>query len=221
MFGNIIERKRGGYALLLGLLIVVIVGIIIYYTRLHGPVYEFGKGESDINPPWRQWHKMDVRFEKGETIGKPTAEQPQIDKILFVKANCFDEDKKCGIVQFYFEPDGTIKGGWSASFYLSKDIHFQVMACEFKGNIDPKEIFSDEKGPDFSRLFFITKGYFSILETNSKNGRVRNVTGEAYLRGWMKKDYSVEGDLVITSDAKNFYRYTWKGRAEEDIPFSF
>ncbi len=205
---NIIERKRGGYALLLGLLLVVIVGIIIYYTRLHGPVYEFGKGESDVNPPWRQWHKMNVRFEKGGTIGKPTAEQPQLDKALFVEANCFDDEQKCGKVQFYFEPDGTIKGGWGANFYLSKDIHFQVMTCELKGNINPKEIFSDEKGPDFSRLFFITKGYFSILETNNENGRIRNVTGEAYLRGWMKKDYSVEGDLVITSDVKNFYRYT-------------
>jgi len=56
---------------------------------------------------------------------------------------------------------------------------------------------------------------------NSDNGRIRNVTGEAYLRGWMKKDYSVEGDLVITSDVKNFYRYTWKGRAKEDLPLSF
>lgn len=221
MLGNIIDRKRGGYALLLGLLIVVIVGIIIYYYRLHGPVHEFGKGESDINPPWRQWHKMNVRFEKGEAIGKPTAEQPQIDKTLFVQANCYDEDKKCGNVQFFFEPDGTIKGGWSGMFYLSKDVHFQVMVCEFKGNIDPKEIFSDEKGPDFSTLFFITKGYFSILETNHDNGRVRNVMGEAYLRGWMKTDYSVEGDLVVTSDAKNFYRYTWKGQATEDLPSPF
>jgi len=221
MFGNTIDRKGRGYVLLLGLLVVVIVGMIIYFNRLHGPVYEFSKGKSDINPPWRQWHKMNVRFEKGETIGKPTAKQPKIEKVLFVKANCFNEDKKCGTVQFAFEPDGTIAGGWGANFYLSKDVHFQVMACEFKGNIDPKEIFSDEKGPDFSRLFFITKGYFSILETNSDNGRVRNVTGEAYLRGWMKIDYSVEGDLVITSDVKNFYRYTWKGEVEEDLPLSF
>ena len=221
MFENLIERKRRGYALLLGLLLVVIIGIIIYYARLHGPVYEFGKGESDINPPWRQWHKMNVRFEKGETIGKPTAEQPQINKTLYVSVSCFNEDEKCGTAQFLFEPDGTIKGGWGASFYLSKDIHFQVMACEFKGNIDPKEIFSDEKGPDFSRLFFITKGFFSILETNNENGRVRNIMGEAYLRGWMKTDCSVEGDLVITSDVKNFYRYTWQGQATEDLPLSF
>ncbi len=213
MLGNIIKRKRGGYILLMGLLVVVILGIIIYYARRHGPVYEFGKGESDINPPWRQWHKMNVRFEKGETIGKPTAEQPQINKTLYVSADCFNnEAKKCGDARFFFKPDGTVEGGWGASFYLSKDIHFQVMACKFKGNIDPKEIFSDEKGPDFSRLFFITKGHFSILETNSENGRVRNVMGEAYLRGWMNKDYSVEGDLVITSDAKNFYRYTWKAK---------
>lgn len=58
---KIIVREQRGYALLLGLLIVVVIGIIIYYARLYGPVYESGKGESDINPPWRQLHKLQVR----------------------------------------------------------------------------------------------------------------------------------------------------------------
>ncbi len=53
---------RGGYALVLGLLVVFILGMIVYWTRMHGDVVEIGVGKSDINPPWRQWHKMKVRY---------------------------------------------------------------------------------------------------------------------------------------------------------------
>lgn len=223
MFRRIIEREHKGYALLLGLLIVVVIGIIIYYARLHGPVYEIGKGESDINPPWRQWHKLNVRKEKGETIGKPSAQQPQIAQPMTVATYCTetDNDKRRGDIVFSISDDGSVQGGWGGSFYLNRDVIFDVMACKFKGTIDPKEVYSGENGEDESKLFFIAKGPFSILETNHDTGKVRNIMGEAYLRGWMGTDYRVEGDLIITSDVKNFYRYIWKGQATGGLPLSF
>ncbi|MEE9370795.1 MAG: hypothetical protein V3W45_04910 [Sedimentisphaerales bacterium] len=59
-----LSTERPGYALLLGLLIVVVIGMVYYYMRMYGAVYQIGEGESDIMPPWRQWQRMQVRLHK-------------------------------------------------------------------------------------------------------------------------------------------------------------
>jgi hypothetical protein len=94
-----------------------------------------------------------------------------------------------------------------------------VMSCGFKGSIDPKEIYGKGGNEDPSKLFFITKGHFMILETNNKSGQVRNLQGDAYVRGWLGVDNAVSGEIIITSDKRNFYRYTWQGQAKEEKPF--
>ena len=88
------------------------------------------------------------------------------------------------------------------------------MGRSFDGTIDPQEIFSDIKGEDNSKLFFITKGGFTILETNNKTGIVRNLMGSVYMRGWLAKDNSIKGELIITSDERNFYLFNVEGKAE-------
>jgi hypothetical protein len=54
-----------------------------------------------------------------------------------------------------------------------------------------------------------------ILETNNKSNQVRNLIGDAYIRGWLSPDNSVSGELIITTDEKNFYLYTWQTRAKQ------
>lgn len=206
--------NRRGYALLLGLLIVVIIGMIIYFMRMHGPVYQIGEGKSDINPPWRQWDKMKIRMEN-EPIGRPTPSQNQLSKTLQIIAKPKQEDQDRGEFEIFISPDGLLKGVWAGQFYINKDVDFQVMSCSFKGNIDPKEVYKANDIEDPSKLFFITKGHFMILETNSKSGQVRNLMGDAYIRGWLSSDNSVIGELIITADEKNFYLYTWQTRARQ------
>ncbi|MBA7625937.1 hypothetical protein ES703_33371 [subsurface metagenome] len=213
-----LQRNRGGYALLLGLLIVVVIGMVIYYMRMHGPVYHIGEGESDINPPWRQWHKMQVRLRK-EPLGRPTAEQPQLSKPLEVQAKPVQDGKDRGEIKVVILLDGTVQGSWRGEFFINKDVDFQVMNCRFEGSIDAKQLYSDEEGEDPSMLFFIAKGHFVILETNNDNGRVRNLMGDVYVRGWLGVDNAVSGEIIITSDERNFYLYTWQGWAKEAEPF--
>jgi hypothetical protein len=207
-----LKVKEGGYVLLLGLLIVVLVGMVMFYMRMYGPVYKIGEGESDIAPPWRQWHKIQVRLRDGP-LGRPTEEQPQLSKPLEVKARPVEDGNERGGIRMIILPDGTVHGSWGGQFYINKDVDFQVMNCRFEGVVDPEQVYEDEEGEDPSKLFFIAKGKFMILETNSDTGRVRNLMGDAYARGWLGVDDEVSGELIITSDERNFYVYTWQSQA--------
>ena len=187
--------------------------------RCNGAVYQIGEGESDIMPPWRQWQRMQVRLHKGP-LGHPTAEQPQLSKPLKVEAKPEQDGKDRGEIKVVILPDGTVQGSWGGEFFINKDVDFQVMNCGFEGSIDPMQVYSNEVGEDPSKLFFIAKGHFMILETNNDNGRVRNLMGDAYARGWLGIDHSVSGEIIITSDERKFYCYTWRARAKETEPLS-
>jgi hypothetical protein len=212
-----LKGKRGGYVLLLGLLILVVFGMMMVYMRMYGPAYKIGKVESDITPPWRQWHKMQIRLRDGP-LGRPTEEQPQLAKALEVRARPVEDGNERGGMRMIILADGTVQGSWGGEFFINKDVDFQVMACRFAGNADPLQVYEDKEGEDRSRLFFIAKGHFVILETNNDTGRVRNLMGDAYARGWLGVDDGVSGELILTTDERNFYVYTWQGRAEEVEP---
>lgn len=204
--------------MILGLLILVIVAMVIYFKFAHGPAYEIGNGESDIEPPWWQWKNIQLRVHR-QTVGTVSEFQPQITKPLFVAAKTWQQDKEQGKITVYLLPEGKVKGGWSGAFHINKDIDYQVIMCDFKGLYDPKAVFCDEQGEDPTKLFFIAKGHYMILETNDKTGKVRNIVGDAYARGWVGTDYFVEGELIITPDNKNFLRYIWQGEAIEADPY--
>jgi len=129
------------------------------------------------------------------------------------------DGEKRGQIYVIILADGTVQGEWKGAFYIDQYVDFQVFNCTFEGLVDPEPVFKkDEEGEDPTKLFFITKGHFAMLETNSKSGKVRNLVGEAYARGWIDVDYMVDGELIITTDNKNFFRYTWQGEATEADP---
>lgn len=209
-----LKCKGDGWVLLVGLLILVMLGMVLFYVRMHGPVYEIGKGKSDITPPWRQWHKIQVRLRDGP-LGNPTEEQPQLSKPLEIQARPVQDGNQRGEIRLMILADGTVQGMWGGEFFINKKVDFQVMNCRFEGMVDPEEVYEDEEGEDPSKLFFVAKGKFVILETNNDTGRVRNVVGDAYARGWLGLDDEVSGDVIITTDERKFYVYTWEGRAGE------
>ena len=212
---------RPGYALLLGLLALFVVGMLFYYKRMHGPVYQIGKGKSDIAVPWRQWHAIHVRTKKGHPPGLPTEDQPQITQTLQVAAEPNEDMRKRGQMTLVILPNGTVQGEWGGQFNINRDVDFQVMACRFNGFVDPEQIYSDELGEDPSKLFFIAKGHFVILETNDDSGKVRKLGGDIYVRGWLGLDNLLKGEVILTADEKNFYLYTWKSKARQGVPSLF
>ncbi|MFC1676683.1 hypothetical protein ACFL3G_06425 [Planctomycetota bacterium] len=212
------QNDRNGYAMLLGLLVVVVIGMFIYYTRMYGPIYQIGSGESNINPPWRQWEQMQNRLRK-QAFGPPAKDQPQIPQALIVKTIPIENDKDRGTIDMIILANGSIQADWKGRFFVddNRDIEFEVMTCRPKGNIDPQQIYNDSNGDNQSKLFFLTKGSYVILETNNDTMKVRNLMGSAYIRGWIDKNYAVTGELIITTDEKHFYLYTFGGWAEKKL----
>ncbi len=188
---------------------------------MHGPVYQIGKGKSDIAVPWRQWHNFYVRTQKGRPPGLPGEDQPQISQALHVAARPNEDTQRRGQLAFTILPDGTVAGQWSGQFNISKYVDYQVMSCQFNGLVDPEQVYSDEQDEDPSKVFFITKGNFIILETNDGNGKVRKLSGNIYVRGWLGLDNVIDGEIILTTDEKNFNLYTWKGKAEQGGPSLF
>ncbi|MHC4743920.1 MAG: hypothetical protein ACYS8Z_18540, partial [Planctomycetota bacterium] len=172
-------------------------------------------GKSDIAVPWRQWHDIQIRKKKGHPPGLPNEQQPAIPKALGVTAKPDEEGSRRGQIALLILPDGSVQGQWGGQFNISRYVDFQVMGSRFNGLVDPEQIYSDDQGEDPSKLFFIAKGPFSILETNDDNGKVRSLGGHIYVRGWLSHDMTIDGEVILTNDEKNFYLYTWKGKAEE------
>jgi len=145
----------------------------------------------------------------------PGEEQPQLSKPLGIVAKASEEDKPRGQLELLIMSDGSVQGHWGGQYRISKYVDYQVMGCQFKGLVDPEEVYSDDEGEDPSKLFFISKGPFSILETNDDNGKVRSLGGHIYVRGWLSLDNSIDGEIILTNDEQNFYLYTWNGKCEE------
>ena len=125
------RAERPGYALLLGLLITVVLGMILYYMRMYEPVYQIGKGKSDIEVPWRQWHKIQVRLRKWP-LGPPKADQPQIAKALQVTAKPSEDGQTRSQLSLFFLPDGSVQGEWGGKFFVAKN--YTDLTCFLVGS---------------------------------------------------------------------------------------
>ena len=203
--------NRPGYALLLMLLLIVVFGALIWLD----PAALFNK--PDPNLPWNE----EFRFvDEDEQVKAPSEQQPAVTGFLSLQAEPRQEGEARGAISMLIHPGGRIEGGWSADYNPRPKVNYQVMGDGFKGNIDPSKVYSDENGQDLSKLYFITKGRFLILETNDNTGKVRSVKGRIYVTGWLDTEYNVTGEVTITSDKRNFELFSYEGtliKAENNV----
>lgn len=205
---QLLHTKRNGVALLIMVLLIVVFCTIIWLDP-----FALIKG-SDGDMPWNEEGRL-VR--PGETIKPPKEEQPEIfDNILFA-AETMQNDEKVGMVEIYVLTDGRVRGRWISAYKPKPGIMWEVVMADFKGNIDPSKVYSGESGEDRSKLYFITRGNFLILETNSGSGIVRNLKGKIYVTGWLDREYVANGNVVITSDKKSYESYGWQGIGEKAL----
>jgi len=203
-----LHQKRGA-VILLCLLVLVVVGALYWFKNAYGPVHPMGSSESDIEVPWRQWDEIQTRVQDGQPPGGPHGDQLQLPQPLTIVTSPVEDGQRRGELNFAINPGGQVYGQWTGQFHISKEVDYQIMGCKFEGLTDPEQLYSDEQGDDPSRLFFIAKGRFIILETNDGNGKVRNLMGHVYIRGWLRRDHAISGELFLTTDEKNFLLYTW------------
>jgi hypothetical protein len=89
------------------------------------------------------------------------------------------------------------------------DVHCLIMAASFNGNVDPSKPFVENGSRDRSNLYFITRGTFTMLETQQSTGRSRSIFGLIYVRGWLYPDYTAVGEIIITENKKTFEAFDW------------
>jgi hypothetical protein len=200
---------------LLMLLIVVVLGMLIYFYSMGGSIDKPPTPEQLANPdeyPWVEENRLWKDGQEGQYL--PSAEQADISGGVEILADVKDGQYARGSLRLPIRPDGSIKGGWVADYgTVSPRIDYTVMKGDFKGNIDPSKIYSDEIGEDQSLLFVICRGMFLILESNMETNEVRKVTGYIYVVGWIEPDLSAFGRIHITSDKQTQRIFDWEGKA--------
>ncbi len=157
--------------------------------------------------PWNEEYRILPAGQKPIYI--PSEQRPQLNEILRYRTSLEKNSRPCGSVNVVIYPDGIVKGLWNGEYEPTDDIHCNILAASFAGNIDPSKAFIGKDARDSSRLYFITNGTYCLLERDSSIGRNRNINGYIYVRGWICSDYTVIGELIVTEDLKNSETYYW------------
>lgn len=205
------HSDRRGYILILMVLIVCIIGAFIWLDPM-ALIHGSGSGK-----PWNEEFRI---VPPGEEVKQPKDRQPKILDNLVFDGQIVEANEVKGGVGLFILTDGRIKGVWAGKYNPEPDITWEVTGSRFKGNIDPTKVYSDKDGEDPSRLYFIAKGGFLILETNSKTDKIKTATGTIYVTGWLDNEYNAVGKVTITSDKKTYWEYYWqsKGMKTKMVP---
>jgi len=199
---------RSGVVVLLILLIIVVVGMLVWLD----PTALFH--DTDESLPWNQEYRLIKRGEDAELV--PSEEQHQLNKSLEFGFTALEEGKKRGEIDLVIYDNGRVRGNWSGDYRVDDKTTRAVMLAPFTGNIDPTNVYSGEEGEDLSKLYFMCKGNFIILE-NQSGFRDVQVKGLIYVTGWLDTDNRAFGEVIITSDKKYFERYEWQGSGYEKM----
>ncbi len=178
---------------------------------LVGPSLLFSRAGANL--PWNEEHRI-LAPGKAATQ-KPSTQQAQLTSILRYRTQAEQDGSPRGNVNLLIYPDGTVKGIWNGDYDADVESHRVVMAASFAGNTDPAVVYTQGTAQDPSRLFFITRGTFSILETRSEAAAGTNINGYIYVRGWIDTDLTVTGDLIITENKKSFETFSWAARPSD------
>ena len=208
--------RRSGFTLI-SLLIVMVIAVSIFYFGFYRQSSELTKKQKespDIYPWVEEWRIWDSRAPAPSDAVRqgPSSSQPVIDEDLQLSARVTLDGQQRGKLTLMFDPDGTVTGGWGGEYTTEERTNYLVMLADVSGNTDPSRSHRDEHGQEPSKLFFITKGNFMLVETQ-KNNRVRRVSGEMFVTGFIAPDFSVQGRLHLTTDRDSQKMFEWSGKA--------
>ncbi|MGA1980654.1 MAG: hypothetical protein ABSG99_08880 [Sedimentisphaerales bacterium] len=205
------RANRSGVILIIMVLIVCIIGAFIWFDPM-ALIHGGGSGK-----PWNEERRL---VPVGEKVKQPKEGQPKISENLAFEGKIVENDDVKGVVGLFILTDGRIKGVWTGKYNPEPEITWEVVGSRFRGNIDPTKIYKDDSGEDPRKLYFITKGDFLILETNSKTDKIKTASGAVYVTGWLDNEYNAVGKITVTSDKKTYWEYSWqsKGVETKEVP---
>jgi hypothetical protein len=197
-----LQNKRSVYTIWLRFL--VFIGVLVSTFILVSPSFLFSYYDSNL--PWNEQSRI---IPQGQTLTKtPSADQPKIVDVLRYRAEVYQDDSSRGKVNLIIYPDGIVKGIWNGE-YDNDDSHCIVLAASFAGNIDPSKPCIENNTHNASKLYFITSGTFTMLETSVSKGRNSSINGLIYVRGWLDPNLNTTGELFVTENKKSFEVFSW------------
>jgi len=198
---------RLGSALAWFIVFVVVVIAVVVTQRVMKATAKDPDTCLDLEP-WKEW-----KLRESSTDPKPlqgtSEEQPDITKGLQYDVNVTWQNESRGELFLIVQSDGMVYGGWSGHYHKEQaKLTIDVQDGAFTGYVCPLKIYQDENGRDPSKLYFIANGSFLIHEYDMKS-KYRIVTGDLYVTGWIEADYTVSGNVIITSDGMHFETYDY------------
>ena len=203
----------GGYAIL-GLLIVIALGMLIYYFaiwRIESAALKKQEQSPDDYPWVEDWRIRDSAgpAPRGQVS---TSAQADIVETVQLTGAVTQDGRQRGRLELLLYPDGIVEGSWTGEYNTETAANCQVMMGDVAGNTDPTKVYQDERGEDASQLFIITSGRFLILQDDKKTNRTQKLIGHIYITGWVARDFWAFGTLHLTSDKVNQQVLEWAAR---------
>jgi hypothetical protein len=212
------NHRNAGYILLLMLLVVVLMGVFFTFKSWRGHGVKMEDGQELKNPPWKQWQDIQ-KYLARRGLGKPASQQPHISEGIGLTAPLFEDKNERGTITLIFRPDCTIKGSWQGRFFVdpNRNREFELAACEIKGYLIPDETYVGvEKRNEPEKIYFLSKGFFVLVDYNGATNRTNKLSGFIFVSGWLLPDYTIQqGQVVMTSDEEHCKLFTFSGKAEK------
>jgi hypothetical protein len=213
------SRSRSGYALILGLFICVLIGVLFYYRSFLGTGIEINTGQKMKNPPWKQWHNL-YKITVQNKLGKPFPIHPKITEKIGLKANLHKGNDERGFIGLVFDTNYTVEGNWAGEYSVgpNKAKEYQISLGKIRGSFVPYPDRINVKSPHKTdEIYFLAYGLYMLVEyNNAEGGKVRKVNGDIYITGWLAPDFTIQrGQAVITSDNKHYEAFDFEGKAEK------
>lgn len=192
------HKKEAGFAAILGLLIVVAIGLLIYFADIKAI---FGTSASLIGkktPADDAWTLESLIQPEDAPAIRPLPGQYPLEKPLSAAVSVSRAGQDKGTLKMRFTPDGKVAADWNAQI----DQKGQTMQYQSRlaGNIAPD--YAGSQGAqieDKTQLFFIASGRYRQI-TQPAGQPKKEEFGTAYLLGTLSADGHIQGTLTITTD---------------------
>jgi hypothetical protein len=139
----------------------------------------------------------------------PNLDQPKIVDTLRYRTSPQLDGSGRGNLSFFITADGLVKGIWNGEYDRSDGSHCVIMAASFSGNIDPAKPYIEGNYHDVSKLYFTTRGSFTLLETAPGQNSSAGDNGFMYVCGWIDPNYNATGKMFLTKNKKTFDVFSW------------
>ncbi len=209
------DNKNG--FILLGFLIVIAIIAILYMVNLRGLLGP----DMDSRSPYeeRPWFEEQRLIRQGSFPVEQTTKggKTVIEKKTVFTGDVKRKDEQRGDIEIIIDPNGKAIGQWRCEYQYTKSIY--TITAEFIGNIDPTKIYQDQTGKNNQLLYFITKGKYRQIKTDTGTGSQWPSEEIIYVIGWVDNNYSAQGKLFLMADnddeSNGNAEYDWKTKNDE------